>query len=622
MHGVDVAAIAARPPGERGRIRAELGFADDDVVIGTVANFRAQKDYPNLLAAAAELVARGVDFRLVAVGQGPLEQEITRQRDELGLRDHVVLAGFRPDAVAVMAAADVFVLASAWEGLPVAVMEALALGLPIVATDVGGVAESLDATHAVLVPPRDPVALADALQDLIEHPDRRAELAAGARAAADRFDISRATETVTATYESVTRPAPRPPSGRDASLGGERPGNGTDAAQKTGAGRRRRAIAGDIRPATAADREAIVALLGASLGWGDDDRYRALYAWKHETNPFGPSPAWVVDDGGDVVAVRLFMRWEFCRGGRRLRAVRAVDTATHPSHQGKGLFTALTLHALEACRADGVDFVFNTPNEQSRPGYLKMGWREVGRLPAAMRADARPATWPRWRAAGPRPNAGRCRSTSASTSPGGSTPGDGTSCTATPRCPTPSGRSRRRRRRRSCGGATGSPTSPTASSTAARPPSSSASAGAAPGPSWSSPNGWATNWPPTAWPPARCATSAPATPCASGPGRPRRLRAAAGGGADPHVARRQRRRSATAAQLGSAAARHRALLTGATRPAARCSPQRWSQFAPSSVPMATMPMPDRRLNTACGREVADQNGRRERNRGVRRTPRT
>jgi hypothetical protein len=85
------------------------------------------------------------------------------------------------------------------------------------------------------------------------------------------------------------------------------------------------------------------------------------------------------------VAVRLFMRWEFVRGGVTLRAVRAVDTATHPSHQGKGLFTALTLHALDACRADGVDLVFNTPNEQSRPGYLKMGWRQVGRLPAAVR---------------------------------------------------------------------------------------------------------------------------------------------------------------------------------------------------------------------------------------------
>ena len=131
-----------------------------------------------------------------------------------------------------------------------------------------------------------------------------------------------------------------------------------------------------------------------SLGWDDDDaRYRELFAWKHERNPFGPSLAWVVERDGRVVAVRLFMRWVFRRGSSTLRAVRAVDTATHPDHQGRGLFTALTTHALEACRAEGVAFVFNTPNAQSRPGYLALGWREVGRP----RVAVRPA-----RSAGPR----------------------------------------------------------------------------------------------------------------------------------------------------------------------------------------------------------------------------
>src|SRR4029079_7132078 len=137
--------------------------------------------YPNLLAAARLLIDRGVRFRIVAVGQGPLEADITRLRDELGLRDHVELLGFRPDAVDVMAACDAFTLASAWEGLPVAVMEALALGLPIVATAVGGVPERLDSTCAVLVPPGDPVALADGLAAVIGHPDRRVLLASGAR---------------------------------------------------------------------------------------------------------------------------------------------------------------------------------------------------------------------------------------------------------------------------------------------------------------------------------------------------------------------------------------------------------------------------------------------------------
>jgi predicted N-acetyltransferase YhbS len=141
----------------------------------------------------------------------------------------------------------------------------------------------------------------------------------------------------------------------------------------------------DTRPAQPEDREAIITLLQRSLGDDGDPRYSELFAWKHDTNRFGPSPMWVATDGGRVVAFRALMRWEFVRGGKVLRAVRAVDTATDPDYQGRGLFRSLTMHGLESVEAEGVDFVFNTPNDQSRPGYLKMGWREVGRLPAAVR---------------------------------------------------------------------------------------------------------------------------------------------------------------------------------------------------------------------------------------------
>jgi GNAT superfamily N-acetyltransferase len=94
---------------------------------------------------------------------------------------------------------------------------------------------------------------------------------------------------------------------------------------------------------------------------------------------------WVALDGERVVGFRCFMRWEFTgRDGEPLRAVRAVDTATDPDYQGKGIFTRLTLEAIDELRAEGTAFVFNTPNDKSRPGYLKMGWREVGRLPVAV----------------------------------------------------------------------------------------------------------------------------------------------------------------------------------------------------------------------------------------------
>ena len=140
-----------------------------------------------------------------------------------------------------------------------------------------------------------------------------------------------------------------------------------------------------FRRAEDSDRHAILEMLRVSLGREFDDRYSELFAWKHAENVFGPSPAWVACDGEHLAGFRTFMRWEFLDGDRVLRAVRAVDTATHPNYQGRGIFTRLTLHALEELAADGVDFVFNTPNDQSRPGYLKMGWQVVGKLPTAIR---------------------------------------------------------------------------------------------------------------------------------------------------------------------------------------------------------------------------------------------
>ncbi len=203
IHGVDVADI--RRQRDRQGIRAEFGISDDDFVIGTVANLRAQKDYPNLLAAAASLRDRGMRFKMLTVGQGPLEAEVRAVHDRLGLGATVELLGERSDAVRVMSGCDAFVLASNNEGLPVAVMEALALGLPIVATDVGGLSEMVDDTNGVLVPPRDPAALADALEALAADPDRRARLASGSLATAERFDIERTVTRLEAVYRSVMR---------------------------------------------------------------------------------------------------------------------------------------------------------------------------------------------------------------------------------------------------------------------------------------------------------------------------------------------------------------------------------------------------------------------------------
>lgn len=143
-----------------------------------------------------------------------------------------------------------------------------------------------------------------------------------------------------------------------------------------------------LRRATDTDRPATIDLCRASLGWKPGDPNEAFFEWKHDRNPFGRSPAWVaVSPDNEIVGLRVFLCWEFEEPGstNRITAVRAVDTATHPDWQGKGIFTKLTLAAVEELKQDGLDLVFNTPNDQSRPGYIKMGWQVVGRVPVEVR---------------------------------------------------------------------------------------------------------------------------------------------------------------------------------------------------------------------------------------------
>ncbi|MGY1739552.1 MULTISPECIES: GNAT family N-acetyltransferase [unclassified Blastococcus] len=148
-----------------------------------------------------------------------------------------------------------------------------------------------------------------------------------------------------------------------------------------------------LRPALPQDDEGIRRLVAAEMGWGEDRTAERLWEWKHERNPFGPSPRWVAEDRGRVVAARILMRWEFeSSDGGSHRAVRAVDTVTARAYRGRGLFRRLTLQALTDLAADDVGFVFNTPNDQSRPGYLSMGWEARGRVPVSAWASG-PSDW-------------------------------------------------------------------------------------------------------------------------------------------------------------------------------------------------------------------------------------
>ncbi len=205
IHGIDTEAVPASPEA-RARLRAELGVQDDEVLSLTVANLRKNKDYPNLLRAARRAIDAEPRLRFAAVGQGPLADEVAALHAELGLGDRFQLLGFRRDVHELMAAADLFTLGSAHEGLPVAVMEAFAARLPVVATQVGGLPHQVrHGVEGLLVPAGNDAALAEALVTVARDDDLRARMGeAAARRAAD-YDIRTAVREQEAVYDELAR---------------------------------------------------------------------------------------------------------------------------------------------------------------------------------------------------------------------------------------------------------------------------------------------------------------------------------------------------------------------------------------------------------------------------------
>jgi glycosyltransferase involved in cell wall biosynthesis len=191
--------------GQRERVRSELGLDPGRLAIGTIANYVAQKDYPNLFEAVRRVSGSAL-ARFFVIGQGPLARQVESLHATTGVADRVVLLGTRSDAVSVMAGWDIFVLASRFEGLPVALMEAMAMGLPIVATEVGGVPEAVrNGIEGLLVPPGRPDLLAAAIERLAGDESLRQTMGAAARQRSAIFDIRTSTRALEQMYLSALR---------------------------------------------------------------------------------------------------------------------------------------------------------------------------------------------------------------------------------------------------------------------------------------------------------------------------------------------------------------------------------------------------------------------------------
>ncbi len=214
LNGIDKERLV--PDVDRVSVRRKLGLPDDAVVCLNVGSLTEQKNRQTLLDAAARL-SDIEELRVLVVGSGPEKEALLARADELGLSGRVLFLGQRLDVPDLLAASDIFVLSSDWEGLPITILEAMTSGVPCVATAVGGVPEALtDGVTGVTVEPGRPGALADGIRALARDAELRARMAAAARDEFERrFRADQMVRQTEALYDMVlSGRAPLAPAGR------------------------------------------------------------------------------------------------------------------------------------------------------------------------------------------------------------------------------------------------------------------------------------------------------------------------------------------------------------------------------------------------------------------------
>ncbi len=199
--GINLEEVAAVVPHD---LRPELGLAPGTPLAVTTGALVGVKDHATLIRAAAAARSRHPDLHWAIAGEGYLREALSALAAELGVEDRVHLLGHVPEAARLVAAADLFIMSSKWEGLGTSVLDAMALGVPVVGTRVGGIPELLAGNAGHLVEPQDPDGMAAAVVGLLDSPSRRGALAAQARIAVSRYSDARMAEGVLQVYRSLT----------------------------------------------------------------------------------------------------------------------------------------------------------------------------------------------------------------------------------------------------------------------------------------------------------------------------------------------------------------------------------------------------------------------------------
>ncbi len=192
------------PTHPREAVRAELGIPLEAIVVGTVTRLSPQKAPLDFVAVAAHVAAQRPDVHFVIVGDGPLRADVEARVAALDLTERIHLTGLRRDVPDLMHSFDLFALSSLWEGLPRVLPQAMAAGLPIVATAVDGNAEAVtDGVNGLLTPPGDPQAMAAALLRLLKDPALARKMGEAGRTRAEEFSARKMVSDIADLYEAL-----------------------------------------------------------------------------------------------------------------------------------------------------------------------------------------------------------------------------------------------------------------------------------------------------------------------------------------------------------------------------------------------------------------------------------
>jgi glycosyltransferase involved in cell wall biosynthesis len=167
-----------RPSSEPGAARKKMGFFPETPLVGIVARLHSVKGHSHFLEAARSILEQRPEVRFLVVGAGPHRPVLEKMAGSFGITDQVVFTGFIDDVYSLMADLDLLVISSLWEGFGLTAIEAMALGVPVVATEVGGLPEVvLHGETGLLVPPANPVALARNILWMLDHPGEASSMA-------------------------------------------------------------------------------------------------------------------------------------------------------------------------------------------------------------------------------------------------------------------------------------------------------------------------------------------------------------------------------------------------------------------------------------------------------------